>query len=64
MRLVRLTSAILVNPAEVASVAIPDCADSVVVTMRHGEVHLVDRDYSRTVWETMDRIARAIEEAA
>lgn len=61
--LARLSETVHVNPAEVASVELPDRAEYVVVTMRGGQQHLIAPSYNGTRWQTYDRILRAIEEA-
>jgi hypothetical protein len=60
MKLVRLSETVHVNPAEIASVVLPDRADYVLVTMRNGERHTVERSYNGTRWEKYDQIIRAI----
>lgn len=64
MKLVRLSGSVLVNPHEVASMTISFHQNHVLVTMRDGTVHEILRDYDRTAWQTQDRLAGLIEEAA
>ncbi len=64
MKLVRLSETVHVNPNEVASVELPDRAEHVLVTMRTGEQHRIDRSYKGTRWEKYDQIIRAIEGTA
>lgn len=63
MKLVRLNESIHVNPAEIASIVLPERGEHVVVTMRSGEQHVVERSYNGTRWEKYDQIIRVIEAA-
>lgn len=63
MKLVRLSETIYVNPAEVASVTLPDRVEHVLVTMRSGERHIIERSYGGSRWKKYDQIIRAIEAA-
>lgn len=63
MKLVRLSETVHVNPAEIASVTLPDRAEHVLVTMRSGERHIAERSYNGSRWEKYDQIIRAIEAA-
>lgn len=63
MKLARLSETVHVNPSEVASVVLPDRVEHIVVTMRSGEQHIVDRSYNQSRWETYDRVLKAIEVA-
>lgn len=60
MMLVKLSSEVSVNPDLVASVVINSEYDSVTVMMHDGAKYHYGPDYSRSIWQTADRINAAI----
>jgi hypothetical protein len=65
MRLVRLSSSSCVNPDDVQDLTIKGSGygDRIHVRMRNGDSFVVRPDYSKSAYETLDRLKTEIEGA-
>jgi hypothetical protein len=61
MRLVRLNDGCYINPEDVQEITVNHSAGSITVRLRNGVGHHVDRDYNKTVFDTVTRLKKELE---
>lgn len=60
--IVSINSELHINPEHVTSVTIPSESSNayIAITMSTGDRHIVQHDYGRSIYQTLDRIVKLI----
>lgn len=63
MKMVQLSSGIVVNPDHVVSATVNSNYQTITVTTITAETFHIDRDYGKSVYETFDRLMKKLGDA-